>query len=97
MQNVKIRIDGIEVYTGKITENAKIEIQRDPQKNYTKDYPKKFSSFGAEVLDALGRYDDHVRQYKHCSGSMWVEYEGDLLIKIPNLKIGYLRALGLID
>ena len=38
MQNVRILVDGREVYKGEINENAKIDVQK--QERYTKDNPK---------------------------------------------------------
>ena len=51
MQNVRVLIDGKEVYSGKIDENAKIDIQK--KEKYTKENPKHMTF--QKLIDALRR------------------------------------------
>ena len=52
MQNVRILVDGREVYKGEINENAKIDIQK--QESYTKDNPKDMTL--QDLIDGCLRY-----------------------------------------
>ena len=52
MQNVRILVDGREVYKGEIDENAKIDIQK--QESYTRDNPKDMTL--QDLIDGCLRY-----------------------------------------
>lgn len=92
-QTVKILIDGKEVYSGKINENAKIDIQKVDGKPHLKENPLEWTNLKYFTKDCTHVPEEWV-------GEAWIENlrpstgMGDLIIRVPYLSYT-LHELGL--